>query len=143
MGSDELRFTIQNVGWSALHPIKASEARKAMQEYRKRNPACEITGSLNNVQIHHIIPVWADPSLAADPDNFIALSASAHVHIIFGHNGNFGKYYVKNIKDIAKRIQYIKSQSEIIQRPEPIIIQGQRRWWDSIIAIFLKGFSKS
>lgn len=138
-----MRFFIQNAGWSTLHPIKAIEAQKAMQEYRKRNPACEITGSLNKVQIHHIIPVWADPTLAADPNNFIALSASAHIHIIFGHNGNFGKYYVKNVKDLAQRIRYIKAQSEIVERPKPIVAQSKQNWWRNIIRNFVSGFSKN
>lgn len=139
MISDSVRFTIQNAGWSTLHPVEASKTRKAMREYRKMHPACEITGSLNKVQIHHIVPVWADPSLAADPNNFIALSASAHIHIIFGHNGNFGKYYVKNVKDLAERIQHIKNQREIVERPKTIKALGKQNWFD----IFLNGFGKT
>lgn len=136
---DNARFTIQNAGWSALHPIEASKTRKAMREYRKIHPACEITGSLNKVQIHHIVPVWADPSLAADPDNFIALSASAHIHIIFGHNGNFGKYYVKNVKDLAERIRNIKNQMQVVERPKPIKVQSKQSWFE----VFLRGFWKN
>lgn len=111
-----MRFFIQNAGWSALNPIKAIEAQKAMQEYRKKQPTCEITGSKNKVQIHHIVPVWANPDLAADPNNFIALSASAHIHIIFGHAGNFGQRYVSNVKDIAEKIRAIKDQSNVVHR---------------------------
>lgn len=133
-----MRFFVQNAGWSTLHPIQALQAQKAMQQYRELHPVCEITGSKNKVQIHHIIPVWADPTLAADPNNFIALSASAHIHIIFGHNGNFGKYYVKNVKDLAERIRYIKNQSEIVERPKIIKTQSKFNW----LKLFLRCFSK-
>lgn len=139
MALDKVRFTIQNAGWSILNPIKASEAREAMNNYRKLHPVCEITGSPNKVQVHHIIPVWADPNLAADPNNFISLSAQAHIHIIFGHNGNFGKYYVKNVKDIAERIRNIKSQSDIVERPPKVQASYKKT---SIIENLLNIFSK-
>lgn len=115
---DTFRFTIQNAGWSTLNPSKASEARRAMKKYREEHPTCEITGSKNKIQIHHIVPVWADPSLAADPNNFIALSASAHIHIIFGHAGNFGKRYVKNVKEIADKVTQLTKEFEVVERIE-------------------------
>lgn len=134
-----MRFFIQNAGWSALHPIKAIEAQQAMSEYRKKHPVCEITGSKNKVQIHHIIPVWADPSLAADPNNFIALSASAHIHIIYGHNGNFARRYVPNIKVIAEKLRAVKQESIIIERPKEVKAKSKILWFD----VFLGGFWKS
>lgn len=138
MTSDSLRFTIQNAGWSALNPSKAKEVRKAMDAHRKLYPACAITGSFKKVQVHHIIPVWADPTLAADPDNFISLSSSAHIHIIYGHNNNFGKYYVKNIKDIAEKMREVKMQSEVVERVTIKKVPPKRSFFD----IFLRGWGK-
>lgn len=134
MALDSLRFTIQNAGWSTLHPVQAKEARAAMQKYRELHPACEITGSKNKVQVHHIIPVWKDPSLAADPNNFISLSASAHIHIIFGHNNNFGKYYVPNVKYIAAHIREIRSNIEVVERVKvleykPTLLARIKSWF--------------
>mgnify|MGYP000930945999 CR=1 FL=1 len=133
------RFFIQNAGWSILNPSKALEARQAMEEYRKTHPVCEITGSKKNVQIHHIVPVWADPALAADPNNFIALSASSHIHIIYGHDNNFGKKYVANVKEIAKKMRDIKAEMDIITRVEPNI--NSRK--PSFLKAFLMGFWKT
>lgn len=138
MTSDSLRFTIQNAGWSALNPVKAGQVRKAMKEHRKLYPTCAITGTDKKIQVHHIVPVWADPSLAADPDNFISLSSSAHIHIIYGHNSNFGKYYVKNIKDIAKKMRDVKMQSEIVERVTIKNIKPKKSFFD----IFLRGWGK-
>lgn len=111
-----IRFLIQNAGWAALNPIKAIEAQNAMSVYRKTHPLCEITGSDKKVQIHHIIPVWSNPDLAADPNNFIALSTSANIHSIFGHDRSFGHKCVSNIKTIAEKIRDIKKESIIINR---------------------------
>jgi len=133
-----MRFFIQNAGWSALHPIKAIEAKNAMEKYRKLHPTCEITGSKNKVQIHHIVPVWADPSLAADPNNFISLSASAHIHIIFGHNGNFGKHYVPNVKEIAEKIRAVKAESIVVDRPAIAKIKSYKPSW--LLTFLMKWF---
>lgn len=114
--NDSVRFTIQNAGWTALHPIKASKTRKAMREYRKTYTKCEITGSTKKLQTHHIIPVWKNPELADDPNNFIVLSASSNIHHIFGHDCSFKTKYVSNIKEIAQEISRIKAQSKVVHR---------------------------
>ena len=94
-----------------------------MDEYRKQHPVCEITGSNKNVQVHHIVPVWARPDLASDPNNFISLSTSANIHLIFGHDGNYSDRYVQNIKENAKKIRAITKKGIIINREEHITIQ--------------------
>lgn len=103
-------------GWSILNPKQSYAAHKAMNEYKKEHPVCELTGSKNGVQIHHIIPIWANPALAADKDNMIALSTKANIHLM-AHNGNYGKFYVSNIKDICKRCREILDQSVVETRP--------------------------
>lgn len=133
-----LKFIIQNAGWSTLHLSKAREAVKAMNTYRKQHPTCEITGSDKNIEIHHIVPVWSRPDLAADPDNFIALSASAHIHHIYGHDKNFRTKYVENIKDIASKMKEIKKEMVVINRPEVKINKIKTSW----LSAFLRGWLK-
>ena len=87
-----------------------------MNLYRKSHPHCEITGTTKKIQIHHIVPVWADPDLADHPDNFIALSASAHIHHIYGHDRNFSQKYVKNIREISKKMLDLREELDIIHR---------------------------
>jgi hypothetical protein len=113
-----IRFYIQNAGWASLNPSEAYQAKKAMDEYKKTHKVCEITGSDKNVQIHHIVPVWADPSLAADPNNFIALSTQANIHLIFGHNGSYAKRYIKDVKQIANSVRFLLDEADIVIRPQ-------------------------
>ena len=142
-----IRFYIQNAGWSVLNPSQAYQAKKAMDKYRKLHPLCEITGSNKSVQVHHIIPVFADSTLAADMDNMISLSTSANIHLIFGHNGNFGARYVKNIKTIAEEIRNTTSTAEVafkqdisaLNTKHCIICTYVRLW----IATFLTRFKKA
>jgi hypothetical protein len=132
---DEIRFLAQNVGWASLNAKQAYQAQKAMRKYKAQNPNCEISGTDKNVQVHHIIPVWQDPYLADDPNNFISLSSSAHLHLIFGHNGNFGGKYVKNVREIAKKIK------KTIDENPPIVVSRQMSlkkygFWDSLVSFF-------
>jgi hypothetical protein len=146
MALDEMRFTIQNAGWSTLNPSQAYQARKAMKEYRKSHPRCEITGSDKKVQIHHIVPVWSNPAKAACPDNFIALSSSAHIHIIYGHAGSFRNSYVPNVKQIAEKYRAIKQDMIIINREDITtsrlegknFFEKMRDFWEYLTAYFYK-----
>lgn len=112
----ENMFLVRNLSWSALNPTSAYQARKAMAAYRKANPKCALTGTTKNVEVHHIIPVWKRPDLAADADNMISLSASAHIHLIFGHGGNFGSSYVANIREVIERMREAWAGAKIIRR---------------------------
>ena len=132
MALDEMRFTIQNAGWSTLNPSQAYKTRKAMKVYREAHPLCEITGSDKKVQIHHIVPVWSNPEKAADPDNFIALSSQAHIHIIFGHARSFRNRYVPNIKIIAEKIRDIQTEMIIIDRDDLTLLSDSESFFKKI-----------
>lgn len=134
MEYDNIRFVIQNAGWAVLNPSRVKEVQAAMAEYRKSHPVCEITGSKKKVQIHHIVSIWANPDLAANQDNFIALSASAHIHLIYGHDGNFGKKYVSNIKEIAEKMRAIKSESIVVHRDSINTIKAYEGFWSTLIS---------
>ncbi len=73
---------------------RTPECLKAMKEYKKLHPRCEISGSLKAVEPHHKKPVHLHPELAADPHNFISLSTDVfgcNLHLLFGHKGNYKK----------------------------------------------------
>jgi len=111
------RFSIM-AGWSSLNREKVNSTRRAMRKYRKSHPVCEITGSDKKVQVHHIIPVWANPELSDDPNNFISLSASANIHHIFGHDRNFARKYVSNVREISEKILAMREEADIIERKQ-------------------------
>lgn len=143
---DENRFIIQNAGWAALHPKDATAARRAIREYKQRIPHCELTGITREVQTHHIVPIWADPSKAADPDNLINLSARCNIHHIFGHDGNFRTKYVDNIREIADNILKLKEQSIVVERQfEASMSSNNSTWYKRIfqrISQWLKNINR-
>ena len=67
--------------------LRTSECLRAMKEYKKLHPACEISGRKDKVEPHHIFSVSKYPELAADPTNFICLQRELHFWI--GHNGSW------------------------------------------------------
>jgi hypothetical protein len=130
------RFSIK-AGWSSLTPEKRRSTQRAMRHYRKSHPYCEITGSDKKIQIHHIVPVWANPDLADDPDNFIALSSSSHIHHIYGHDRNFARKYVKNIREISKKFLALQKEFDIVHRTEAQMTQNnQSKLKEGIAKIF-------
>jgi len=96
------------------HARRLWASRKAVREFRKTHKACAWCGRTRRVQVHHVIPVSIDPSLAADPDNMIMLCARPNCHLVVGHDGNFRSRYVANVREIcaAKQVEKtVKSQS--------------------------------
>jgi len=81
---------------------RTSDCLKAMREYKKTHPACEISGSRKKVEPHHIFPVHLFPDKATGP--FICLTRD--LHLWMAHLGNFKKYNPDIEKDA--RIWYDK-----------------------------------
>lgn len=75
--------------------------RAAMESYRRYHPRCEACGK-TPVDVHHIIPVAADPDLADRQYNMMSLCKDCH--LVLGHNGNFGRYVV-NVREIVAGMQ--------------------------------------
>jgi len=66
-------------GWSALS-----------RKYREENPHCAVCGTLQNVEVHHVIPYHIDPQLELQEFNLISLCR--HDHFLFGHLGSWHSY---------------------------------------------------
>lgn len=66
---------------------------KIRSEYLQTNPICEICGSKNKPEVHHIIPVHVDPSKELDINNLITL-CDKYCHFIFGHLMNWKSYNI-------------------------------------------------
>jgi hypothetical protein len=119
-------------GWASLTLEDLARVRKAMKEYRTQNPVCEITGSDKDCQVHHIIPVWQAPQLADKQDNFITLSTSANIHHIFGHDKNFRLKYVRNVKEISKKVLELRNSFDTVTRDETKALYIQQNWFQRI-----------
>lgn len=81
--------------------------RAAMENHRKRFPLCEACGA-KKVDIHHIIPVAVDSSVASDGENLISLCHQCHIS--HGHAGDGGCHrYVRNVREVlsSRKIERI------------------------------------
>lgn len=78
-----------------------SNVRRAMNKFRAKfeNKSCAYCGINKTIEIHHIIPVSVDDTLADRDDNFIALCKKCHRQV--GHGGNY-KHFVPEIKEVCK-----------------------------------------
>lgn len=96
-------FAMRNPTHVTKHWRDQWATRKALLAHRKENPVCALTGSTKNLQVHHIIPVSIDPTLAADSSNLITLTRD--VHFVVAHGGNW-----KNFNpDIILSIQMLQA----------------------------------
>ena len=99
---------------AVAHPITAYQITKAMREHRKQHPYCEccsIKPSFwgRGLDVHHMVPVHVDRSLAADPSNLITLCRLCHLWI--GHFGNW-KTWNADVEEtcIDMRVTYARHE---------------------------------
>lgn len=58
------------------------------KKYIQAHPRCEACNTLQEVQVHHIVPVKKDPSKELDPFNLISLCKKG-CHLKIGHGGSY------------------------------------------------------
>jgi predicted HNH restriction endonuclease len=109
---ENVKFMVRNPSFITQFIRRGSNVREAMDKFRnkKENKYCKWCGTRKKIQIHHIIPVSVDDTLADREDNFIALCADCH--FVVGHGRNY-KAFNKNIVEICeKRVLVITRESE-------------------------------
>lgn len=91
--------------WSLFFPkytIRGINRSPKWKQVRKlhlsKQPNCMVCGSSYKPEVHHIIPVHADPSKELDPENLITL-CDKYCHFIFGHLMNWWSYNPNIIED--------------------------------------------
>ena len=92
----------RNLGYAVKHPVRTYRVKKACKNHVKKHPICRWCGTTKGIQAHHIIPLWKDESLGADPNNFISLCGK-RCHLAVGHNGNFAKKFVENVVELCDK----------------------------------------
>ena len=103
-------FLLRHPILAVVCPRDAWATRKAMKEYAKAHPVCEWDGRTTPIEVHHIVPIAANPDLAADPKNMISLGARRN-HLVIGHAGNW-KQSVRNVREICSGSVIVKSDVE-------------------------------
>lgn len=101
-------FVVRNPSYVTRNARKQWAVRKALLTHRKKYPICVATGRTTGLQVHHVVPVSVDPSMAADPLNLITLERKAH--LVIGHAGNY-KNYVKNVAYVCHVIDVVRTRA--------------------------------
>ena len=113
-GSDDLLWQaaireapVSIAATNTRHIPSASEIRRAMNEYRRLNPLCEICWAPHStdgtaIQVHHRIPKHVNIYIAADHTNFWAGCRRHHWQVGHGifNGGGFHKYNI-NLDETA------------------------------------------
>lgn len=93
---------------------RSPQWHKVQENFLDDNPFCEVCGSHQNLQVHHIKPFHLFPELELDPNNLITVCMDKNeCHLKIAHGGNFKSYcpdikkYAKEVKEHKKTIQEI------------------------------------
>ncbi len=99
---DFIRFVSRNPSYITKQARRANTTRKAMNYYRASHTECAWCGRSKKLEVHHIIPVSVAPGLADQQSNMIMLCRKPACHQIVGHDGDFGRRYVANVREICE-----------------------------------------
>lgn len=84
--------------------LRSSHWAKVRQEHLKTQGSCQVCGSTDNLNVHHIQPVHLKPELELEPTNLITLCEGGHpyhfnCHFMFGHLASWYSYNESVIDD--------------------------------------------
>lgn len=90
---------------------RSSQWRKVRDAFIQKNPRCEVCGTKDELNVHHIVPFHIDNSLELEESNLITLCNKNGCHFAFGHLYNW-KSYNKNVISDVKNYR-----DKVISRP--------------------------
>lgn len=71
------------------------------KHYLEKQGSCEACGSIEHLQVHHVVPFHDDPTKELDLTNLITLCMSLNeCHLLIGHSGSF-KTFNPNVRTDA------------------------------------------
>lgn len=112
----------------SVNPIDQYKITKAKKAYATIRPECAICGNPSNIEIHHVIPVHIDISLACNFDNFVAACDTGNngCHRWLCHFGDFKNKWNLDIRQyaIASRLFLEKMQpNRVFIVPTKVLIE--------------------
>ena len=102
-------FVTRNPAYVTKNARRQPEVRRNMLDFREENTYCAYCGRSKKLDVHHIEPVSVAPDKAADKENMIMLCRKPACHQIVGHDGDFGRRYVLNVKEVCDSAKVIKT----------------------------------
>lgn len=99
--------------WSFLSKFGYSYRSWKWKEIRKKHlieqPFCQACGRKEDLEVHHIEPVYLNPDKELDPANLITL-CDKYCHFIFGHLMDYKSWNTNVVKDCESYLQKIQSR---------------------------------
>jgi len=106
---DFVRYVVRNKAYTVSKARHAYATHKAMRHFKKSHPVCAWCGRSRRLDVHHIIPVSVDVSLAASEGNMLMLCRKPQCHLIVGHNGNYARRYIENLKELCTKNRVVRT----------------------------------
>jgi hypothetical protein len=119
--------------FNILGNIRSSKWRKLRQQHLSQFPTCAACGRKDNLQVHHIEPVFKNPARELDPDNLITL-CSKYCHLTIGHLMNYHSWNENVIEDSKVYLNRVQNR--------PLIIRNQNYENNNIFSNVISGLSK-
>lgn len=98
----------------------------------EKNPFCCGCGTLNNIQVHHIVPFNVDKSKELDINNVMSLCKTCH--FVFGHLNNYNYYNVNVVVDCATHISRVHHFGSRVSKFKPLSFW--RILWENFLDCF-------
>ena len=92
---------------------RSSQWPKVRAEHLKNHPACLVTGSTKELEVHHIFPVHLFPELELSPENLVTLSEgpTTNFHFLVGHLLDWRAYNPNVLEDAKEWFRKLKSRA--------------------------------
>lgn len=84
---------------SVTQSRQGAKVRAAVEKHLARESWCAWCGTTNGLQVHHIIPLYRRPDLAATDANLVTLCR--HDHLALGHPGGDTRKWIPNLRQLC------------------------------------------
>lgn len=86
--------------------------RSVRADHLVANPTCAVCGTIDHLEVHHVVPYHVDKSRELDPGNLLTLceSPSHNCHFIFGHLLNWSNSNPR-VREMAEQYLALREES--------------------------------
>ena len=93
---------------------RSPQWRQLRQQHLYKYPYCAACGRKNNLQVHHIEPVFKNPERELDPSNLITLCGK-YCHFAIGHLMDYKSWNENVIEDSKVYLNKVQNKPHLIR----------------------------
>jgi 5-methylcytosine-specific restriction protein A len=100
--------------WFIRKPVgqaRSGQWARVRRQHLERWNWCAACGRKDNLEAHHIVPFFIDPTQELTADNIITLCRTT-CHLLIGHLGDWSSYNPQVRADADRLLQKIKTRPE-------------------------------